>query len=202
MSWNDYAFVTGADGVLDRSTPADVRRIVTSITGADHAVLHLHGGLVSEPNAKGTAEALAPVYLENGKAHPAFIIYRTGFLEILKGHLWQIARESFYQSVLGKVLKWARGKLGAGVGAKSIGLADLPRDLDVLRRIDSDQLAAAFGIGKRTNQRHDAAVFEFPRLAELNFVSPNGPGLFGNKDELLAEWRRKLALVPAQSPDE
>ena len=42
----------------------------------------------------------------------------------------------------------------------------------------------------------------FVNIAELDFVASRGPGLFGNKDELLDEWRGKLALVPAQSPDE
>ncbi|MDH3266681.1 MAG: hypothetical protein OEM25_06925, partial [Gammaproteobacteria bacterium] len=40
------------------------------------------------------------------------------------------------------------------------------------------------------------------RLAELNFITTGAPGLFGNKDQLIAEWRRKLAIVAAQSPDE
>ncbi|MDH3533111.1 MAG: hypothetical protein OEO82_09280, partial [Gammaproteobacteria bacterium] len=34
----------------------------------------------------------------------------------------------------------------------------------------------------------------FVQLAELNFATMQAPGLFGNKDELLAEWRRKLGL--------
>jgi WD40 repeat protein len=42
----------------------------------------------------------------------------------------------------------------------------------------------------------------YPRLAELSFTATRGPGLFGNKDELLNEWRRKLAIVTAQGPDE
>ena len=40
------------------------------------------------------------------------------------------------------------------------------------------------------------------RLAELNFASSRGAGLFGSKDDLLEEWRDKLALVPAQGPNE
>jgi len=40
------------------------------------------------------------------------------------------------------------------------------------------------------------------RLAELNFAATGAPGLFGNKDQLIEEWRRKLAIVAAQSPDE
>jgi hypothetical protein len=42
----------------------------------------------------------------------------------------------------------------------------------------------------------------FVRLAELNFLSTGGPGLFGNKDQLIEEWRRKLAIVAPQSPNE
>jgi WD40 repeat protein len=42
----------------------------------------------------------------------------------------------------------------------------------------------------------------YPRLAELDFTAASGSGLFGNKETLLEEWRRRLALVPAQSPDE
>jgi WD40 repeat protein len=42
----------------------------------------------------------------------------------------------------------------------------------------------------------------YPRLAELSFTAMRGPGLFGNKDQLIDEWRRKLAIVAAQSSDE
>lgn len=42
----------------------------------------------------------------------------------------------------------------------------------------------------------------FARLAELSFSGPGEPGLFGNKDQLIEEWSRRLALVAAQGPDE
>ncbi len=34
----------------------------------------------------------------------------------------------------------------------------------------------------------------FVHLAQLNFVGAKGPGLFGNKDQLLGEWRERLGL--------
>ncbi len=41
----------------------------------------------------------------------------------------------------------------------------------------------------------------FLELTELGFDSPTGRGLFGNRDELLAEWRLKLfATRPAMEP--
>ena len=42
----------------------------------------------------------------------------------------------------------------------------------------------------------------YPRLAEVRFGGTDSPGLFGNRDELIAEWSKKLALVAPQSPDE
>ena len=43
-------------------------------------------------------------------------------------------------------------------------------------------------------------------LVELAFGAPSSPRLFGNKDELLVEWRAKiegqLPLVPSQGADE
>ncbi len=38
----------------------------------------------------------------------------------------------------------------------------------------------------------------FVELVELGFRAPSTPGLFGNKDELLAEWRAKLGADSAQ----
>jgi hypothetical protein len=34
----------------------------------------------------------------------------------------------------------------------------------------------------------------FVRLAELNFGSDKGSGLFGNKRQLLEEWQRRLGI--------
>ena len=46
----------------------------------------------------------------------------------------------------------------------------------------------------------------FVELVELGFRAPSSPGLFGNKDELLAEWQTKLgresAPIAAERPDE
>ena len=34
----------------------------------------------------------------------------------------------------------------------------------------------------------------FPKVVELQFSHSEGPALFGNKDKLIADWRRKLGL--------
>ena len=43
---------------------------------------------------------------------------------------------------------------------------------------------------------------DYPRLAEMNFAQTASPGLFGSREELLAEWERRLAFVATQGPDE
>jgi WD40 repeat protein len=42
----------------------------------------------------------------------------------------------------------------------------------------------------------------YVRLAELSFTATHSTGLFGNKEQLLEEWRRKLAMVTTQRSDE
>ena len=37
----------------------------------------------------------------------------------------------------------------------------------------------------------------FAYLAELNFDVQKGPGLFGYKEQLLQDWRQRLAIVTA-----
>ena len=42
----------------------------------------------------------------------------------------------------------------------------------------------------------------FVRLEPVSYGSTDRAGLFGSKDELIADWRGRLALAPAQGPDE
>ncbi|MFQ5981832.1 MAG: AAA-like domain-containing protein, partial [Woeseiaceae bacterium] len=60
------------------------------------------------------------------------------------------------------------------------------------RRMPTEQVNDPFGDRVMLLTR-DAG---FPEVAELRFSHSAGPALFGNKDELLAEWREKLG-VPA-----
>ena len=53
--------------------------------------------------------------------------------------------------------------------------------------------------GAATGQRFYVPVAgnDFMRLAKLEFSTPSDPGLFGTREELLEEWRRKLGLTSA-----
>ena len=76
-----------------------------------------------------------------------------------------------------------------------------PKALANARMVFGDpELDEAAALGNRFYL--PVAADGYPRLAELSFALTEGPGLFGSRESLLEEWRRKLAFVPAQSTDQ
>jgi WD40 repeat protein len=77
----------------------------------------------------------------------------------------------------------------------------IPKALSNTRMVFGDpELDEAAALGNRVFL--PVAGDGYARLAELSFTASRGPGLFGNKDQLIDEWRRKLSLVTAQGSDE
>jgi len=103
--------------------------------------------------------------------------------------------------VLFRTTNWIHSASSSVMGILWIDAILAPKSLSgariVFGDIASDSTAA---LGNRLYL--PVAGDGFARLAELSFTALRGPGLFGNKDQLLQEWRRKLAVVAAQSPDE
>src|SRR5690349_23339896 len=54
--------LTREHGVLDQTTPEDVRAIAKAVVRADHSVIHVHGGLVSSTHAIEAGTRLGAVY--------------------------------------------------------------------------------------------------------------------------------------------
>jgi len=128
-----HLITTGADGVLQ--TPAEeVDAMIEAMCAAPRAVLHFHGGLVSEETGLKAAQGLLPTYQQAG-AYPIFFIWRSGLIEILQGNLREIADERAFQTLSQWVLKFAVGKLREAVGAKGAALST-PSDRDVFMEMD------------------------------------------------------------------
>ena len=75
--------------------------------------------------------------------------------------------------------------------------------------VSSGTAQMVFGeTGKRNGSASGNRIFVpasgdgFMRLVEIRFGAGHGTGLFGNKDELLQEWRRKLAMPKSELPDD
>jgi len=110
----DGKFVNGTSQV------SDVSRILggaQAATPAHGLVIHFHGGLVSEPAARGIADNLAPKYADAG-AYPLFFVWESGLIETLKNNLTDILADPAFREFVKKVSEWALKKLGGQVGLK------------------------------------------------------------------------------------
>ena len=88
--------------------------------------------------------------------------------------------------------RWLHLANSAPTGLIWANAVPAPKVLGSARMIFGE--SAATGAPTGQNVYLPVAGNGFVRLAELNFATPQGPGLFGNKDELLEEWRRKLGF--------
>jgi hypothetical protein len=105
------------------------------------------------------------------------------------------------QRVLIRTSNWIHRVSSAATGLIWIDAILAPSALDGARVVFGDPGAnSAAALGGRLFL--PVAAEGYARLAELSFSASQGAGLFGNKDQLLEEWRRKLAFVTTQSSDE
>jgi WD40 repeat protein len=103
--------------------------------------------------------------------------------------------------VLFRTPNWVHRASSSAQGLIWLDAILIPKALDGARMVFGDpELDEAAALGNRFYL--PVAADGYPRLAELDFTAAHVQGLFGNKDELLQEWRRRLALVSTQGPNE
>lgn len=103
--------------------------------------------------------------------------------------------------VLFRTPNWAHRASSSGTGLVWLDAILVPKALANARMVFGDpEVDQGAALGNRFYL--PVAADGYPRLAELSLSASHAQGLFGNKDQLLEEWRRRLAFVPAQSPDE
>ncbi len=103
--------------------------------------------------------------------------------------------------VLFRTPNWVHRASSSGTGLVWLDAILVPKALASARMVFGDprvDQSAALG----NHFYLPVAADGYPRLAELNFSAAHAHGLFGNKEQLLEEWQRRLAIVPAQGPDE
>ncbi len=103
--------------------------------------------------------------------------------------------------VLFRTPNWVHRASSSASGLNWLDAVLAPKALASARMVFGDpKVDQAAALGNRFFL--PVAADGYPRLAELSFSASHAQGLFGNKDELLYEWQRRLAFVPAQSSDE
>lgn len=96
--------------------------------------------------------------------------------------------------VLFRTARWVHRAGASGIGLIWLESTIVPNALNNSRIVFDDPTSRDGGAGN---------AFYLPvardgvaHLARFRFVDSEGPGLFGNKDQLLEEWRRKLMMMP------
>jgi WD40 repeat protein len=103
--------------------------------------------------------------------------------------------------VLFRTVNWVHLASSSGTGLIWLDSMLAPKALAGARMVFGDpQVDQAAALGNRFYL--PVAADGYPRLAELSFSAAHTQGLFGNKEQLLGEWQRRLAFVAAQGPDE
>ena len=124
-----YFINTGLHGVLDSTTPEDIDNIFAALKERPKVVLYFHGGLVSRTAGMETAARLLPGFLSAG-VYPVFFVYESGFLEIVKRNLAEIAGEDVFKILLQRLLKYVVAKLRDPLGARGIASVQ-PTDIEL-----------------------------------------------------------------------
>ncbi|MCJ8321360.1 MAG: hypothetical protein MJK12_17105 [Colwellia sp.] len=99
------------NGRLAADTPySSVERVVEEASKNGNVVIHFHGGLVNEENAKVMVNKLTPIYQEAG-AFPIFPIWETGLFETISNNFHSLSNEVLYKLVLKFVSNFVKRKL-------------------------------------------------------------------------------------------
>jgi hypothetical protein len=110
-------------------------------SGRTKLVLYFHGGLVDKTSAMQAAALLTPAY-EAANAFPVFIIWETGWAEVIDQNLPKIFGEGIFQRLVARVSQFVKGKLSkASEAGATKDAGDLP--LDKLQDIENELKASA-----------------------------------------------------------
>lgn len=141
MPVNPHIIHTEGSGTLAEDCPPErVREIAAAMAEAEHAIIHLHGGLIWDDIAIKMAGRLDPYY-RGAPVVPVFFVWETGPIETVRNNLPRIASEKVFKTLVAKLLRHVAGKvLGDLTGAKgAFGEAPLPDPLEVQMELEKLQ---------------------------------------------------------------
>ncbi|MFE5672123.1 hypothetical protein ACFQ58_11020 [Agromyces sp. NPDC056523] len=137
----EHIIRTGKDGELENLTAADIDEMVRAAVEKGRIVVYFHGGLVPEAAGTTTAKRLGAEFTDVG-AYPVFFVWRSGWLEIIRNNLFEIAKEDLFERLLRRVVSWAVGKARAPEGGRGTALpteGEVRDQLAQRRRIEAPE---------------------------------------------------------------
>jgi hypothetical protein len=111
---------TTKDGVLDGTTPDDMRTLVkNAVSSGKPLLIHIHGGLVSKAAATDAANRLSANEYGKGDVFPIFLVWETSIPETLR-NLPEVLKKPLFEQLLFRLTKFLAGKVSDAVpGAKA-----------------------------------------------------------------------------------
>ncbi len=199
----EHIIRTGKDGELESPTAAEVDEMVREAVATGRIVVYFHGGLVPEAAGTATAKRLGTEFTDLG-AYPIFFVWRSGWLEIIRNNLVEIAKEDLFERLLRRVLSWAVGKARAPEGGRGRALpteAELREQLAQRRRMDEPEAGEEPFADESTEQtgeltREDEDAFERDILIDTELKRAL-EGAFAARDKPMnREGSRGVPNVP------
>jgi hypothetical protein len=157
-----------------------------------HVVIHFHGGLIKRHEGEEAAKALAPKYASTG-AIPLFVIWETGWNEVLAQKLPAIFGEPIFDRIRRRVTQFVRAKLQKELGQPGEKGTDLPL---------SDQSQIEEELEKVSQGRELFADLEISRLPKgTSLTSDEELQIQGeiNRDEHLQDRLKEIASAQSES---
>ncbi|HEY4088736.1 MAG TPA: hypothetical protein VGM43_22555, partial [Bryobacteraceae bacterium] len=130
-------------------------------TKPERLVIHFHGGLVDRALGETAAAELLPLYTSAG-ATPLFVIWETGWKEIVEQNIPTIFKEDIFNRLVRRVAQFVKAKADKETsddGTRGIGAMELPKEGAIKAEIDKAQN------GEEMFQ--DAAFDQLPRSTQL-----------------------------------
>jgi hypothetical protein len=110
-------------------------------TRPQRLVIHFHGGLVDRALGESAAAELLPLYANAG-ATPLFVIWETGWKEIVEQNIPTIFKEDIFNRLVRRVAQFVKAKADketSGEATRGIGAMELPREGVVKAELDKAQ---------------------------------------------------------------
>lgn len=143
-------YIDLVDGKFAQTSLQDLKALFRSLSssdGAEHLVLHFHGGLVSRRSAHAKAEKHLLDTYRKGHAYPVFVVWNSDVITTISASLGQIAKDPIFHRLLKRLLQLLAGKLAARAGGRGgalqpVSLRTMPTTNETLFAWASEQEAA------------------------------------------------------------
>lgn len=176
--------------------------------------LYFHGGMVPEKSGLATARQLLPRYKGEGRNHPVFFVWESGWSEIVRHNLGQIANEPIFERLVAVVVDFVVSRMEQRALPEGLALDEPGAEISPVTEFEENLLAARLAQDEAfqdavseliSSVRFDQeggsrALEEGPKLEEELEIPPRSMLSESVVSEMVAEDERGGARMLGFSP--